>query len=343
MPLIDAGALRAFASSLLQANGLAAQHAREVADVLVWADLRGVDSHGVSRLPLYVKWLRSGEMNSRATLHVALQMPALQVIDAHEAPGAVAMKAAADTAARLARDCGVGMVMVRGTTHTGSLGYYTSSIASVGLVGLALSAWGPNMFYNGAAAPGVSTGPLSIAVPRRGGAPVVFDMASSAIAFGRLQEARAEHRQLPPGVAADASGVATTDPHAAVAPLPLGGAKGSGLALMIELVCSAMTGAAILAPALLASGTPARDRQNGMVLAIDFSQVAAGQAEDQVEALIGAIKSLPPVPGSEILMPGERGALESAHRSSAGIPLDRRTARALADSAASMGIAVPWK
>jgi LDH2 family malate/lactate/ureidoglycolate dehydrogenase len=343
MPLIDAGALRAFASSLLQANGLLAQHAHEVADVLVWADLRGVDSHGVSRLPLYVKWLRSGEMNSRATLHVALQMPALQVLDAHEAPGAVAMKAAANAATRLARDCGVGMVMVRGTTHTGSLGYYTSSIASEGLVGLALSASGPNMIYHGAAAPGVSTAPLSIAVPRRGGAPVVFDMASSAIAFGRLQEARAEHRQLPPGVAADASGVATTDPDAAVAPLPLGGAKGSGLALMIELVCSAMTGAAILAPALLASGTPARHRQNGMVLAIDFSQVAAGQAEEQVEALIGAIKSLPPAAGSEILMPGERGALESARRSSAGIPLDSRTARALADSAASMGIAVPWK
>ncbi|MBG9390486.1 Ldh family oxidoreductase [Caenimonas aquaedulcis] len=345
MHVIDAQALREFAAALLGAGGLQPDHAAEVAQVLVWADLRGVESHGVSRLPLYLRWLRTGEMNGAARPRVAFSLPALQVLDADAAPGAVSMKMAVAMATPMARDCGVGVVMVRGTTHTGALGAYTSALAGTGLVGIALAASGPNMFYHGAAAPGVSTAPLSIAVPRHGDGPIVFDMASGAIAFGRLQEARAQGHTLAAGSAADASGRPTTDAHDAVAPLPLGGPKGSGLALMIELVCSAMTGAQILAPALSSTDTPPRHRQNAMVLAFDLARTAPqspDQAQAQVSALVDAIKSLPSSTGSPVLLPGERGGAESVRRAAHGIPLGARTAGMLADAAASLGIPVPW-
>jgi LDH2 family malate/lactate/ureidoglycolate dehydrogenase len=169
-------------------------------------------------------------------------------------------------------------------------------------------------------------------------------MASSAIAFGRLQEARAQGHTLAPCTAADASGRATTNAHDAVAPLPLGGPKGSGLALMIELVCSAMTGAQILAPALLTPGTSSRHRQNALVLAMDLARTAPGspaQADAQVSALVDAIKSLPSATGSSVLLPGERGAIEYTRRTSDGVPLDARTAGVLADAAASLGILIP--
>jgi len=336
MMRVSRHSLAAFSSALLEGAGMSAARAQQVTDVLVWADLRGVGTHGVSRLPLYLRWLGSGEMNKNPTLSIARSTSCLSVLDADRAPGAVAMLKAVDLAAVLARTSGVGMVLVRGTTHTGALGYYSSALARHGLAGIAFVASGPNMIYHGAAAAGVSTAPLTMAVPRGAADPVVFDMASSVISVGQLAQARRLEQELPEGSAADGRGKPTRDPHAAVATLPLGGPKGSGLALMAEFFCSVLAGAPILVPAL--ASAPQAHRQNAMVLALDpahFGDVASFDA--QVEELATAVKTLPAVDG-EILLPGERGTREQRKHEAHGIPLPHPVVEELNEAAARLGV-----
>jgi LDH2 family malate/lactate/ureidoglycolate dehydrogenase len=339
---VDARGLEWFARDLLEAQGLAHGHATLVAQSLLWAELRGVSSHGVSRLATYMQWLRTGEMNTAAQLSVQRCAPALALLDADRAPGAVALDEAAREAASLARECGTATVFVRHTTHTGALGACTSRLAREGFAAIAMAASGPNMIYHGAAVPGVSTAPLSIAVPRRG-EPLVFDMASGATALGRILQARHEGSLLLEGAAADAQGQPTRDPQRAVAPLPLGGPKGSGLALMSEMLCSVLTGAAILAPALADCAMRQAHRQNAWVLAIDPQRlVPAGAAAVGVEWLTEAIHALPAAPDAEVLLPGERGSRERSRREREGVPVSAAVATELEGLAAPLNIICPW-
>jgi LDH2 family malate/lactate/ureidoglycolate dehydrogenase len=339
---VGARALEWFARDLLEGHGLEHGHAELVARSLLWAELRGVASHGVARLPTYVRWLGSGEMNTAAQLSTRRRAPALALLDADRAPGAVALDEAMRVAASMAGECGTGTVFVRNTTHTGALGACTSRLAQQGFAAVAMAASGPNMIYHGAAAPGVSTAPLSIAVPRPGD-PLVFDMASGATALGRILQARRDGSALPENVAADGEGRPTRDAQRAVAPLPLGGPKGSGLALMSELLCSAFTGAAILAPALADRDAPQPHRQNALVLAIDVKRLlGAAESAIAVEALADAIHSLPAAHGAEVLLPGERGSRERNRREREGIPLSDGVAAELEALAASLEITCPW-
>jgi ureidoglycolate dehydrogenase (NAD+) len=206
-----------------------------------------------------------------------------------------------------AKEAGAGICLVRATTHTAALGYYTHMAANAGMAAIAFSGSWPNMAYHGARAAGVSTAPLAIAVPGEG-APIALDMASGIVSMGRLMQARRTGEVLKPGLALDKNGNATTDPRAAAVPLPLGGAKGSGLALLIECLASLVTGNPLLAETL--EGTPlgARHRQNGGMIALDIARfVDMANFRREAARLARAIKALPPQPGAEILLPGERG------------------------------------
>ncbi len=306
--------LKVLAKEIFVRAGMADEHAALVADVLVWADLRGMGSHGVMRVPRYVELIRRGDMNARPQMKVVGETPATVHLDADRAAGPLAMTRAAELAIDRARHAGVGLALVRSTTHTAALGYYTQHGARAGMAMIALAASGPNMAYHGARAAGVSTAPLSIAVPG-GHEPLALDIGSGVVSLGKLMQARRTGEPLAPGLALDAQGSPTTDPRQASIPLPLGGAKGSGLALMIECLASLLSGNPILAEAL--EGTPAgrRHTQNGLVIAIDVARfVSAEIFSKEVERLKRDLKALPPQPGSEILMPGERGSRNAAAR-----------------------------
>ena len=132
--------LRALVAGVFQARGTREAEAAAVADALVWANLRGIDSHGVSRVPRYLELFDKGESVPDALPTVARPRAAIAIVDAHAAPGPVALNRAADEAVACARECGVGWASVRGTVHTGAIGYYTSRVADAGL---AASAWSP--------------------------------------------------------------------------------------------------------------------------------------------------------------------------------------------------------
>lgn len=344
--IVDQSALRQWAARVLEFEGMSAANAVQVADALVWADLRGTGSHGVSRLPLYLQWLRSGEMARHAQPKALLNLPALVMMDGEGGAGAVGMNSTVDAVIAGARKAGACVGLLKATTHTGALGYYTSRLASQGMLGIAMAASGPLMAYFGAAENGVSTAPLSIAAPgERGKAPIIFDMASSAIALGKLMQARAAGKPLEPGWAIDEHGDVTLDAARAKVLLPLGGPKGSGLALMAEMICSLLTANPLLAPALALPAQQRRHAQNAMVLAIDIEQVTGLDVYHAEAAhLVQAIKQLPAARGAQILMPGERGERERDQRMHDGVVLAGPVVQALEPLAAHYRLPLPaWK
>lgn len=320
-----ADALRRFATDVFVRAGMPAAHAATVADVLVWANLRGVDSHGVMRAPRYVELIGIGDINPNPVIARQAETAAAVVLEADRAAGPVAMTAAMAAAVAKARETAVGLALVRGTAHTSAVGYYTLQAVQEGMAGVAVSASGPNMVYHGARAAGVSTNPIAIAVPGGERGPLLLDMATSVVSLGSLVQARKTGQAIAAGAAVDGSGNPTTDPQAARIPLPLGGPKGSGLSLMIECLTSLLLANPILAEVL--EGTPRgrQHRQNGLVLAIDIARFGdPARFRREIDRLIAALKALPRQSEvGEILMPGERGRRTFERRSREGIPIPR--------------------
>ena len=151
--VVAVASLRRFTTDVFAEAGMAEADAALVADALVWANLRGMDSHGVARVPGYVEWMRRGDINVKPQMAVATETPAVVVLDADRAAGPIAMTSAMQHAVRKARDAGAGLVLVRATTHTAALGYYTLIAAREGMAGLAFAASTPLMAYHGARAP----------------------------------------------------------------------------------------------------------------------------------------------------------------------------------------------
>lgn len=340
---VSAQALHAMVSSMFEKLGTSPQDASTVAEVLVWANLRGVDSHGISRIPRYVELFENGQAKARPNIAVAHPRPAVVTIDADGAPGPVAMTRAVHEAIAVARNTGVSWSAVRGTVHTGAIGYYTSLAAQSGMAAIGIVAGVPNMAYTGARGAAVATSPLSIAVPTGAHGEVVLDMATAIIALGRIAQYRVAGTALPEGMALTGEGEPTTDPALAEIPLPLGGAKGGGLSLMFELLTGVMLGNPIVSS--FHSDNPAgkRHRQNGTLIVVDieaFTPLADFKAG--VDAALGALKSMPRVPGcNEILFPGERGARAYKERAAKGIPVPPAIWQKLGKDAAKLGVALP--
>ena len=313
--------LSRFIRDALEGKGARAEDAAIVADGLVWANLRGVDGHGVSRLPFYLRMIERGEINVAAKPSLAQDRIATFVLDSGRGFGPVAMMQAIALAAERSAKAGVCYGLVCDTTHTGAIGRYVQSIAERGYAAMIMGAGPAFVAYHGARAPSLGTSPIAIAVPSGDGA-IVLDMATSAISNGTILQARATGAALPPNSALTREGAPTTDPNHAEILLPLGGAKGSGLALMFELLASVLAAAPIQARAL----GPERRKsasQNIAILAVDVAafRPVVDFARDADE-LAAVIKSLPRQAGvDEIRLPGERAARTEIARLKSGIPI----------------------
>jgi ureidoglycolate dehydrogenase (NAD+) len=341
--VVAADELRAFTAAVFERAGMTSQHAGRVAEVLVWADLRGLDTHGVSRIPMYLRLLSNGDMNPRPEIATLRDIGASVLIEGDRGAGPVVMTQALVAATAKARAAGIGMALARRTTHTAALGFYTQAAAREGMACIAMAVSSPNMAYHGARAAAVSTSPLSIAVPGGPEGPIVFDMSTGVISLGRLMQAAREGIAIPPGSAIDKSGNPTTDGARAHVPLPMGGPKGSGIALMLELLVSLVASNPLLAESLEGTVEGKRHRQNGMVIVIDLSKFGDPAAfSTEARRLAGAIRSLPADPDAGgVRLPGERGDATQARRLREGIPLSAALWKELAQSAARFGVPMP--
>jgi ureidoglycolate dehydrogenase (NAD+) len=337
---VAAADLTTFATALFTAAGVSPANAATMSEVLIWAGVRGVDSHGVARVPRYLELLESGEANKSPVLSLSSGASAVAVLDADRAPGPVALSAAAREAISLAKANGIGAVAVRRTVHTGAIGYYTSLIAAQGLVGIAFVAGMPNMGYTGVKGAAVATSPLSIAVPTAAHEPVLLDMATASIALGKIAQYRNSGTPLPEGVAATADGTPTTDPAVAKMPLPLGGAKGSGMSLVFELITSVLVGAPIVSA--FHNGDKAH-RQNALILALDPAAFGSDASFlSDVDRTLDTLAGLPrAAEDAPILYPGQRSAGVAATRIAQGIPVAANLWDELKVAAEKLGVAVP--
>ena len=336
--------LQDFTREVFVRAGVPPKDAEIEAEVLVWANLRGIDSHGVQRIPGYVERLDTGQMNPRPNIRVVQETPATVFIEADHALGPVVTTFAMDQVIAKAQEVGIGWGFIRNTTHQGAMGYYALMAAKRDLAGIALVCSPPNMAPFGARAPGVHNSPIAIAVPGNRRRPLILDMATSVAAGGKLDVARDKGVPIPDNWAMDRDGKPTTDPHQAAALLPAAGHKGYGLALMFECLSSLMVGNPLLVPTLLGrDSAPAPGAQNSVVAAINIGSFTdAARYREDVDELVGALKALPKAAGfDEIFVPGEPEDRVYDNRVQHGIPMPPGTLRRLHDVAQRFEIALP--
>jgi len=216
--------------------------ARDVTDALVQTSLRGVDSHGVRLVPHYIRAIKIGRINPRPKISFTKTAGATGVVDANNGHGIYAGLFAMRKAISLAKKHGVGAVTVTHSTHFGAAGIYALEAAHNNMIGLSFTHSDALVVPYGGTNPVLGTNPIAFAVPCAGEKPVCLDMATSQISWNKLLMHRAFHEPLPYGVAVDANGIETQDSMVANALLPLGGYKGYGLAFMVEVFSSLLTG-----------------------------------------------------------------------------------------------------
>ncbi len=312
-----------------------------VAETMVWADLRGGEGHGMSRLGLYKSFIESGDLDPAACPEVTIDRPAMFLLDGHRCAGAVAMAAALAEAARRARGAGICVGLVRNMTHAGAIGRYALAAAEAGFAAIVFAAAKPMMAYHGSRAPSVATSPIAFAVPTDRHGPIVLDMATSVVAMGKIIRMRQSGGRIPEGWALTSDGEPTTDPAMAATVLPVGGAKGSGLSLMFELLTSVLGANPIIVPEIGQGDT--RNRQNAMLIVLEIEAFRADpEFRRDADELADLIKSLPPQSGvDEILLPGERGRRIEAVRRRDGIPLPPKLWAELKKIAEHLGVEPP--
>jgi ureidoglycolate dehydrogenase (NAD+) len=341
-PRIAPAALADFSAAIFRAAGLGEAHAVEWARTLVWANARGVDSHGVLRIPRYLELLRSGAINPRPRLAMRLAAGAIGLLEADRAPGPVAMNRAMDEAIAIAARLHLGWVVARDITHAGAVGHFALRAAEKGLAGLVMTASGPLMAWPGSQGAVVSTNPIAIAIPAAGRAPLLLDMSTAAVALGKIMAAKDAGTAIPEGWGLDASGNPTTDPANVATLLPMAGPKGAGLSLMIECLASLAAGNPLLAPALSGQGPQEGPRMNGLAIALDLAAFGApGDVAAEAAALAEAVTSVPAAEGQTVLLPGERGDATMGRRLREGIPLPPGTWKRLADAASALSVPLP--
>lgn len=348
MPAIPHPGLRAFAASLLSAAGARGADARLVADHLVDANLAGHDSHGVSRVPQYIAAIQSGQIDVAASPRVVAEFPAGAVIDGQLGFGQVVTHHAQLRAIEQARRCGVSAVSVRNCYHTGRVGSYTEQAAAEGMIGIAMvnaGGGGQTVAPFGGLARRLATNPISIAAPSGGEFPLLLDIATSVAPEGKLRAHAQQRKRVPSGWIIDARGRSTNEPNdfydtPGGALLPLGGAagyKGFGLAVMIDVLAGALSGAGCCRDEVVNA------RDGVLLIVLDVARFGPLDAFcGQVRELIAHLKSSPLAPGfDEIFAPGEPEFRQRRRRERDGIELDESTWDQLADLADEFGVAQP--
>lgn len=337
--VVKAEALEGLARSIFAAAGAPEDVAAHVAAHLVKANLSGHDSHGVIRIPRYVQLIDEGTLVPHARPEVVREWPAAAVVDGRRGFGQVAASFALEVAMRKAETQGVGAASIRRCNHIGRLGDYTETAAERGYIALVTyGTAGPNSGHAapfGGAARHLGTNPWSVGVPGST-PPVVVDFATTVVAEGKIQVARAKHAPLPPGSIVDKDGNPTTnaeDFYAGGMILPMGGHKGYGLSLV-----AALLGAGLTAEQVAGGG------RGGGVFVLALNPRAFAEPEHffgTVAAMARAVKEVPPAPGFDrVLLPGEPEALSRAERRAHGVPLPAETWEALARTAERLGVAV---
>ena len=344
---VDHQKLRRFVALVFEALGVAAEDARIAAEVLVAADLRGVDSHGVVRLNphnWYTKALRDGEMNSRPEIRVVQETPASALGDGDGGLGMVVGHRAAELAIEKARQAGVGFVAVRNSRHFGMSAYYAMLALPHDMIGISMTNAGRQVVPTFGRQAQYGTNPICLAAPAGEELPFVLDMATTTAASGKLEIAARFGKSIPLGWALDEEARPTTDPRVAQRArklLPLGGTreggshKGYGLAIMVEILSGVLTGTiSALSPPETAVR---RGHFFGAINIASFRPIEEFKRE--MDLLLRELKSTRPGEGQErVYVAGEIEYETARERAANGIPLHNTILKGLRELSDQLSI-----
>lgn len=332
--LVSPAALKRFASLVLTCAGARKEEAEVTAEALVFADLRGITSHGVRKLPTYVKRLEMGGISPGCS-------PAVQrdtggsfcVYDGANGLGPFVATGAMRECIRRANFSGLGLVPVRRSNHFGAASFYSLMAVDKDMIGIVLSNASPRVAPFGSMDPLLGTNPLSVAIPAGTFYPVVLDMAVTNAAYGKLEMAALRNERIPGDWALDSSGRPTTSAAEAIKGvlLPMGGPKGYGLGLVVDILSACLSGAASSSDVTSMSQYSLPQNLGHFMMAIDIGAFMDRQEfKSRVDRLLGRIKKSRPLPDRrEVFYPGELEALMEKERSKNGVPLEDDTVESL--------------
>ncbi len=342
MPNIPAPELTAYIEAILRGAGVPQHKAAIAAEALVAANLRGVDSHGVHLIPYYVEQLLAGGVDPLANGRIVSEDGCSMTFDGEGSIGHWVAETCCGHAIRLARTHGIGMVVARESHHFGAAAFWAQKISAAGQIGIVMcnaSAIVPP--WQGKAGR-VGTNPICMALP----GPWLLDMATTTVAANKIFKAFLNgDPEIPGGWAFDAEGVPTTNTDKAYHGMlmPLGGYKGSGLGMMVEILCGVLSGGAMSTEVGGTRSKGKRPRNSQMYLAIDIARfMPVEEFTERVEKLVWMVKSAPPAPGyDEVLVAGDPEWRIQADRLNTGIPIPNSTWEELRKAAAQVGVPAP--
>ncbi|MBQ2896507.1 MAG: Ldh family oxidoreductase [Oscillospiraceae bacterium] len=300
-----------FCRRVMEAAGLTAEEADVFAQSLVYADLRGVASHGVTRLSVYSKRVSCGAIRPNAQPEILSDSGAVITVDGRDGIGSYVARKSVDWCIERAERLGCCCASVKNGTHFGSAAFFTEYAAKKGMICYVISNSEAAVVPTGGAKPMLGTNPLSLAIPAGRYEPYVLDMATSTVARGKVVLAQKEGHSIPNDWGVDKNGAPTTDPAAILdggAMLPFGGPKGYAISLMIDLMCSGLSGS------LNCRNTPGfwtdfEHHQNlgYFICVIDPRKFMPQEAYDaQIDGILDEFKACPTAPGvKEVMIPGE--------------------------------------
>jgi LDH2 family malate/lactate/ureidoglycolate dehydrogenase len=341
---VDAKTAEAFGRGLLVAHDLPEEDAATVARCLVKADLRGVDTHGLQTLPHYLDRVRRGLINPRPHLKVDRVTPMVGALDGQDAFGFVVATKGMAEAIDMAREFGVGIVSARRSTHFGAAANYALQAMDAGYIGIvftnasrAMPPWGGREGLLG-------TSPIAVAAPAGRETPFDLDMSPAVAARGKIRRAARRGQSIPLGYALDAEGRQTTNPNAALdggTVQPIGGPKGSALAMLMDVMGGVISGAAFGGDVRNHFEDYERPQNVGhfiMAMKPDLF-VSRDEYSMRMDTLVQRVHACPTAEGfDEVIMPGERERrLEAKHRRT-GIPFHAKEAAALQEAAVRVGL-----
>ncbi len=344
--VLTAEAARDFAAALFAAAGVPEADATIAARCLVRADLRGVDTHGIVRIPGYLTRIEAGLVDPAPEFVFEPVGPSVARLDGRNGLGFVIASRAVGHAVTLADEHGIGLIGVRNSTHFGMGATYLLQAIEAGYGAMVFTNASPAMPPWGGRGELFGTSPFAVGMPAPGSVPFVLDMSPTVVARGKIRKAEREGRAIPEGWAVDGAGNPTTDPSAALKGglLPIGGAKGAGLSMMMDILCGVLTGARFAGD--VGDQYKVFDRPQGVGHSIFVFRpdlfVTAEEAAARMAHLVETVKAAPKAAGvEEIFMPGEIEGRCEARRLSEGIPYRRVDLAPLVEIAEAGGLPLP--
>jgi L-2-hydroxycarboxylate dehydrogenase (NAD+) len=342
---VPEAAIRTFIAKALEKVGLPQADAATVADLMTEADLTGADAHGVFRLPQYVQRIQSGGINPQPSIRVERTAPATALVDGDNGMGHLVMSRAAQAAIEIARETGVAWVGAHHSNHAGPAGLYATMPVEHGMIGLYSAVASANhMAIWGGVEALLGTNPLAVGIPAGEEPPVILDIATTMVSYGTIKNYVLQGKSIPEGWMINrADGKPLTDPKRSAEGilLPIGGYKGSGLALILGLLAGTLNGAAFGRDVVDFNADATTETNTGhFIVAVDVARFTALDVfKAEVDRHLRDLRASERLPGiDEIRIPGEQrvGRYESRLRD--GVPLSPELRRKLDGLANELGI-----